>query len=183
MDKIPNSSLEEGRLTFLSGISLDAEKQEIAAFIHNQGFNSKHQGYCIVEFLLSSEAQEAIKRLPDNASKGKHLKTAIPQRRKQPSFQSIATNLPVEAKAIPNEVEAITNAAEFAFESRRVEPPSSTFPRHNKHQWRKSVLDVRSTRERSEKPYKSWSTPTRTFAPSTGPRATSAPDDPKQDTL
>ncbi|KAG5752398.1 hypothetical protein H9Q69_013064 [Fusarium xylarioides] len=141
MDEIPNSSFDDGRLAFLGGIPLDAEKQEIAAFVHDQGFNSavlhwstewlepsgwKHQGYCIVEFSLRSEAKEAIERLHGGVFKGKHLQAAVPQRRKQPSSQSIASNLPVEAKAIPIEAEAIATATEPAFQSPRVEPLVST---------------------------------------------------------
>lgn len=97
MDQIPNSSFEEGRLAFLGGIPLDAEKQEVEAFVHGQGFDSavlhwstewlkpsgwNDQGYCIVEFTLQSEAKEAIKKLTDDAFKGKYLQTAIPQLRK-----------------------------------------------------------------------------------------------------
>lgn len=96
MDQIPNSLFEEGRLAFLGGIPLDAEKQEVEAFVHGQGFDSavlhwsteslepsgrNHQGHCIVEFTLQSEAKEAIKRLTDDAFKDKYLQTAIPQRR------------------------------------------------------------------------------------------------------
>lgn len=97
MDQIPNSSFEEGRLAFLGGIPLDAKKQEVEAFVHDQGFNSavlhwptewlepsgwNRQGYCIVEFSLQSEAKEAIKKLPDCAFKGKYLQATIAQHRK-----------------------------------------------------------------------------------------------------
>ncbi|KAF5569577.1 hypothetical protein FPHYL_1950 [Fusarium phyllophilum] len=140
MDEIPNSSFDDGRLAFLGGIPLDAKKQEIAAFVHDQGFNSavlywptewlepsgwKHQGYCIVEFSSRSEAKEAIERLQEGVFKGKRLQAAVPQRRK-PSSQSLASNLPVEAKAIPIEAEAIATATKPAFESPRVEPYRGT---------------------------------------------------------
>ncbi|CVK95416.1 uncharacterized protein FMAN_13498 [Fusarium mangiferae] len=126
MDQIPNSLFEEGRLAFLGGIPLDAEKQEVEAFwLEPSGWN--HQGYCIVEFTLQTEAKEAIKRLPDCAFKDKYLQTKIPQRRNQPTSQSITSKLPVEAEAIPTDAEAVTTATEPepSFESPPVEPPSS----------------------------------------------------------
>ncbi|KAF4436733.1 hypothetical protein FACUT_6328 [Fusarium acutatum] len=126
MEQIPNSSFEEGGVVFLGGIPLNAEKQETAAFVHYQGFGST--GYCIVEFSMRSEAKEAIKRLTDDAFKGKYVQTAIPERRKQPSSQSIASNLRVKAEAIPMEAGAINTATEPSFESRRVEPLLSTHP-------------------------------------------------------
>jgi hypothetical protein len=92
MDEIP-LSFDEGRLAFLGDIPLDAEKQDIASFIHDQGFKSvvlywlserfepmelKHQGYCMAEFLLRNEAQKVIKELPDGIFKGRHLKATVP---------------------------------------------------------------------------------------------------------
>ncbi|KLO94967.1 uncharacterized protein LW93_3660 [Fusarium fujikuroi] len=142
MDQIPNSSFEEGRLAFLGGIPLDAEKQEVEAFVHDQGFNNavlhwptewlepsgwNHQGYCIVEFTLQTETKKAIKRLPDCAFKDKYIQAAIPQRRNQPTSQSITSKLHVEAETIPTDAEAVTTATEPdpAFKSSGVEPPSS----------------------------------------------------------
>ncbi|KAF9767049.1 hypothetical protein IL306_000434 [Fusarium sp. DS 682] len=114
-DEVPKHSFEEGRLAFLGDIPLDAEKQEIAVFIHNQGFKSvvlywpcdqrfepygwRHQGYCIAEFLSRNDAQEATKKLPDVVFKGRYLKTAIPQGRKQPSSEPVAPTPLAEAKS------------------------------------------------------------------------------------
>ncbi|KAI8675547.1 hypothetical protein NCS57_00456100 [Fusarium keratoplasticum] len=146
---LPRASFAEGRLAFLGDIPLDAEKQEIAAFVNNQGFKSvtlywacekrleptgwKHEGYCIAEFLSRNDAQEATNKLPDAVFKDRHLKTAVPQLRKQPSSDPVVPTPPPEAKAISSEAKAISpevkavTSAQGA-EPRLVNPPTSNPP-------------------------------------------------------